>query len=105
MRTHVALIALLATTLAGAAVPPPPDLKPVPDGAPGPDDTPAITIRPGAKGKVEEYRSNGRVYMLKITPRVGKPYYLIDTRGDGTFVRRDALDGGVIPPMWKIKEF
>lgn len=104
MRTLATLFALAFAT-AALAVPPPPDVTPVPDGPPGPDDVPTITIRPGSRGKVEEYRANGRVYMLKITPRNGKPYYLIDTRGDGTFVRRDALDGGVIPPMWIIKEF
>jgi hypothetical protein len=104
MRTPMTLMALFFASVAVAA-PPPPEVTPVPDGPPGPDDVPAITIRPGSKGRVEEYRANGRVYMLKITPRNGKPYYLIDARGDGTFVRRDALDGGVIPPMWIIKEF
>ena len=32
---------------------------------------------------VEEYRVNGRLYMIKITPAKGFPYYLIDTDGDG----------------------
>ena len=32
---------------------------------------------------IEEYRVNGHLYMVKITPRIGKPYYLIDENGDG----------------------
>ncbi len=107
MRTALTLLALLATNLAIAApaVPPPPDLKPVPDGPPNAGDAPAVTIKPSGKGRVEEYRTHGRVYMLKITPKVGKPYYLIDQKGEGFFTRRDSLDGGLQPPMWKVKEF
>jgi hypothetical protein len=42
---------------------------------------------------VEEYRSNGRLYMVKITPARGYPYYLIDSDGDGSFdTRRNELD-------------
>jgi len=32
---------------------------------------------------VEEYRVNGHLYMMKITPKIGRPYYLIDMDGDG----------------------
>jgi len=32
---------------------------------------------------IEEYRVNGHLYMVKITPRIGRPYYLIDENGDG----------------------
>jgi hypothetical protein len=102
-----ALLALLVSGSALAAAPPspPPGLKPVPDGAPGADDAPAVTIKPSGRGSVEEYRANGRIYMLKITPKVGKPYYFIDTKGDGQFVYRGSLDEGFRPPMWLIKEF
>ena len=33
---------------------------------------------------IEEYRINGRLYMIKVTPKNAPPYYLIDTDGDGT---------------------
>ena len=108
MRITLALLTLLVTTgfaLTSFAVPPPPDVKPVPDGPPNPNDAPAVTIKPSGKGRVEEYRAHGRVYMLKITPKVGKPYYLIDQKGEGFFTRRDTLEGGLQPPMWKVKEF
>ena len=66
---------------------------------------PEITIKPSGGGMVEEYRIRGRLYMLKITPRVGRPYYLIDPRGDGNFVHHDMIESGFHPPMWVIKEF
>jgi len=107
MRTPVLLLTLLLSGVAIAAAPPdrPPELQPVPDGAPGPDDAPAVTIKPSGQGSVVEYRANGRLYMLKVIPKVGKPYYLIDQKGDGQFARQDSLDSGMRPPMWVIKEF
>lgn len=107
MRTPVLLLTLLLSGVAVAAEPsaPPPELKPVPDGAPGPDDAPAVTIKPSSQGRVVEYRANGRLYMLKVIPKVGKPYYLIDQKGDGQFARQESLDSGMRPPMWVIKEF
>jgi hypothetical protein len=107
MRTPVLLLALLLSGLAVAAAPSdrPPELKPVPDGPPGPDDVPPVTIKPSNQGRVVEYRANGKLYMLKVIPKVGKPYFLIDQRGDGTFARQESLDSGMRPPMWVIKEF
>ena len=106
MRYPVLLLTLLLSGLVIAAAPDqPPDLKPVPDGAPGPGDAPPVTIKPSSQGRVVEYRANGRLYMLKVIPRVGKPYYLIDQKGDGQFARQDSLDSGMRPPMWVIKEF
>lgn len=107
MRTSILLLTLLLSGVAVAATPSdrPPELKPVPDGPPGPEDAPAVTIKPGSQGRVVEYRANGKLYMLKVIPRVGKPYYLIDQKGDGQFARQDSLDSGMRPPMWVIKEF
>ena len=104
MRYTLILLSLFVAASAGAV--PPPDAKPVPDGPPKASDAPSITIKPSGKGRVEEYRAaNGRVYMIKVIPKVGKPYYLIDQKGEGFFTRRDSLEGGLQPPMWKVKEF
>ncbi len=104
MRYTLILLSLFAAAWAGAV--PPPDVKPVPDGPPSASDAPPVTIKPSGKGRVEEYRTaNGRVYMVKVIPKVGKPYYLIDQKGEGFFTRRDSLEGGLQPPMWKVKEF
>ncbi len=107
MRYPILLLTLMLSSLVIAAPPSdrPPDLKPVPDGAPGPDDVPGVTIKPNNRGRMVEYRSNGKLYMIKVIPRVGKPYYLIDSKGDGQFARQDSLDSGTRPPMWVVKEF
>jgi hypothetical protein len=54
---------------------------------------------------VEEIRDGGRVVMLKVTPAGGKPYYLLDTTGNGNWMRRDSLDDGVRVPQWPIKQW
>ncbi|OJW56618.1 MAG: hypothetical protein BGO60_10835 [Thiobacillus sp. 65-1059] len=107
MRYPLVLLTLMLSGLAVAAAPSerPPGLEPVPDGAPGPGDAPAVTIKPSSQGRVVEYRANGKLYMLKVIPRVGKPYFLIDQKGDGQFARQDSLDSGMRPPMWVVKEF
>jgi hypothetical protein len=68
---------------------------------------PTVTIREEEDRLIEEYKMNGRVYMVKITPKVGVPYYYIDTDGDGQLeldVDRQALNP-VQPVYWKIKEW
>ena len=68
---------------------------------------PTVTIREEEKRLIEEYRINGRVYMVKITPKGGIPYYYIDTDGDGQLeldVDKQALNP-VQPVYWKIKEW
>jgi hypothetical protein len=37
---------------------------------------------------VEEYRINGKLRYVKITPSKGKPYYLVDRDGDGVLETR-----------------
>ncbi len=81
-------------------LPPPPVLDPSEA-----VDEPQITIKQNADQIVEEYRSNGRLYMIKITPKHGKSYYLVDDRGDGKFARQESLDSGLRVPMWLIFKF
>jgi hypothetical protein len=44
---------------------------------------PEITITETDEGTVYEYRVKGQVYMVKIQPTIGPPYFLVDTNGDG----------------------
>lgn len=44
---------------------------------------PEVTIVRTEKEIIEEYRVNGNLYMIKITPAAGPAYYLIDSDGDG----------------------
>ncbi len=44
---------------------------------------PEVTIIKTEEKTVEEYRLNGRLVLMKITPAVGPAYYLVDSDGDG----------------------
>jgi hypothetical protein len=67
-------------------------------------DEPEVTITTRGDDRYEEYRLNGRLYMIRVTPKVGPPYYLIDNEGHGQFMRSD-LAPRISPPVWVIKRF
>ncbi len=69
------------------------------------DQGPQVTITKQTEQTVEEFRAGGRLYMIKITPKIGKPYFLVDDLGDGKFSRQESLDSGVRPPRWAIHRF
>lgn len=69
------------------------------------DDEPEVTITKQTEQTIEEYRSGGKLYMIKITPKHGVPYYLVDDKGDGKFSRQESLDSGFRPPRWVIHRF
>lgn len=90
----------------------PPNLQPIPEPPPPPPGMeldpnlePQVTIIKRGTDTVEEYRIGGRLYMVKVTPPHGTPYYMIDQRGDGSFSRQDSFDSGLRVPMWVIKQF
>jgi len=50
---------------------------------------------------VVEYRRNGLIFMVKIKPDVGAPYYLLDTDGDGILEpAQHPFSSGLIVPQW-----
>jgi hypothetical protein len=103
----VAFVVVLSSSLAHAQRPPP-KLEPLPEPPPPPPmpiEEPAVRIPVQEGDKIEEVREGGRVVMLKVTPPNGKPYYLVDTTGNGNWMRRDSLDDGVRVPMWPIHTF
>jgi uncharacterized protein DUF2782 len=112
------LAAILASLVFAAAAqsvarPRPPGTVPLEEAPPPPAITdgdpaiePQVTVRTEGDQTIQEYRMNGKLYMQRVTPKHGKPYVLIDHRGDGTFMRQDnTLDNGVRVPQWVIKEF
>ena len=107
MRRCIAAVLLLLA--AGAFAQQPPKLEPLPEPPPPPPSAgpgePAVRIPVQKEDKVEEIRDGARVVMLKVTPPGGKPYYLVDTTGNGNWMRRDSLDDGTRPPMWPIHTF
>ena len=44
---------------------------------------PEVTIRQEGDRTVEEYRVNGFLYAIKVTPKTGAPYYLVAVDEDG----------------------
>ncbi|HZQ74041.1 MAG TPA: DUF2782 domain-containing protein [Burkholderiales bacterium] len=106
---RLALLLLVVCTSAALAQSAPPKLEPLPEPPPPPPipgpDEPSVRIPVQEADQVEEIRDGGRVVMLKVTPPGGKPYYLIDTTGNGNWMRRDSLDNGVRVPMWPIIQF
>lgn len=86
------------------AVPEPPEL-PMPVQS-GETLEPDITIIRKGKKTIQEFRKNGELYMVKIIPKVGPAYYLIDTNGDGNIdVRGNDLDSGTNINQWKLFEW
>ncbi|WLI12659.1 MULTISPECIES: DUF2782 domain-containing protein [Pseudomonas] len=72
------------------------------DDAPSAD--PDVTIRTEGDKTIQEYRQNGFLYAIKVTPKVGKPYFLVRADGsDGNFIRSDQPD--MLIPSWKIFEW
>jgi len=65
---------------------------------------PEVHITTDGGERREEYRMGGRLYMIKVFPKKGPPYYLVDKDGKGALVR-DSLRQGITPPMWVIKQF
>jgi Protein of unknown function (DUF2782) len=88
------------------------DLQPLPpppafDQNPGDGDLePQVTITKKTDMVIEEYRVGGKLFKIKVIPKIGKPYFLIDERGDGQFSRQDGPDASNLrPPQWVIHEF
>jgi len=109
MRRYIALFALCLALPASAQQPgglqPLPEPPPPPPGVLDQSMEPQVTIKKQGEDKVEEFRVNGKLYMVKVTPPHGVPYYLIDHRGDGIMSRQESLDTGLRVPMWVIGTF
>lgn len=83
---------------------PPPNPRGVQSGEAIPLGEPQITIIRRGRNLIKEYRLNGHLYAVKITPDGAKPYYLIDTDGDGYMEGQfaDNNNAKVMVPMWVI---
>lgn len=107
-RFLLSLLLLLPLTVQAAN----PPLEQVPDIPPPPmpagidvedDLEPEVKIIKRDKAVIYEYRINNQLYMVKIVPQVGYPYYLMDTDGDGTLESRyNKLEPNIMVPQWMI---
>lgn len=90
----------------------PVDLQPLPNHPAAPDSLrdgeemllgePQVTIIQRDTNTVHEYRLNGHLYAVKITPGRGAPYYLVDGDGDGHMEGQffDNNDAKITVPQW-----
>ena len=64
---------------------------------------PDVVLIESKQRSIQEYRQNGKLTMIKVVPKKGKPYYMVPedpTKHFGDLERADRL-----VPKWKIKEF
>ncbi len=85
------------------------DKAPVPNTAPPPTPSeraqeqiePEVNIIQRSGETIEEYRINGKLYMIKVTPKHAPAYYLVDTDGDGSMDSRSSgLEEDLLIPSW-----
>lgn len=82
-------------------LPPPP----APDVLGEADGEPQVTILHDDTQQTEEVRIQGQLRYVRVTPRHGRPYYLIPDVNGATFIRRDSLDPSLKVPMWTLFSF
>lgn len=107
MRRIAVSIGIALLPLLAPAAEPPGELQPVePPPVPEPVRSgetlePEVTIIERGEEVVREYRIGGELYMIRVEPRRGAPYYLVDTDGDGSLeTRQSELTGGLLIPRW-----
>jgi hypothetical protein len=60
----------------------------------------------GTEDVISEFRINGQLYMIRITPTKGVPYYLVDSDGDGQLETRwNDLASDLLIPAWVLKRW
>lgn|SRR5512140_148163 len=105
------IIAVSALGFALAVAQPAPPPPPLPEVPPPPAVTgdeelqPQVTITQRQGETVEEARVNGRLMWVRVTPRHGRPYFLIPDQGGNTYIRRDSNDTGLKVPLWVLFQF
>jgi hypothetical protein len=64
--------------------------------------TPEVNIIQTEAAVVEEYRREGRLYLVKVVPRGAPPYYFFDQDGDGTLETSGWWRAETPAPMWRL---
>lgn len=100
----VILLAALPVFAQQGNLQPLPAVPPPPPGMEAFDATlePQVTIVKTESETREEYRQNGKLYMIKVTPAFGPDYYLVDQQGDGNFIQQDGPSANLTPATWKV---
>jgi hypothetical protein len=92
-----------------AQTPPPPKSQtytptppPAADATTADPDEPQVTIIRRETEMVEEVRVGGQLRYIRVTPRFGRPYFLVPNGNGQQFIRRDSLDPALSVPMWQL---
>jgi hypothetical protein len=83
-------------------MPLPESVPPPPSGVSGDEELqPEVKITKRGEDIIYEYRVNNQLYMVKVVPRIGYPYYLVDQDGDGSLESRFSnLEPNLVVPRW-----
>ena len=92
--------ATAAESEAAPEPPPPPELPMQDVIINGEVIEPEVRIIKQEESTIYEYRINGHLYMAKVQPVVGPPYYLVDRNGDGEFDSRSTDPANISVPQW-----
>lgn len=107
-KTVLLVLALTIFEVSAGAIPnnlqPLEDIPPPAIGPEGGVDEPEITIIKKGNDTVEEYRIGGELYMIKITPAHGKPYFMHKEDKGGDWIN-DGPSPPLSVPKWTIFRF
>lgn len=88
-RLLLSLLSLVSVnTLAAEPAPITEDIPPPPIMESGQVIEPEVTIKQDEKGTTYEYRVNGRLTLVRVVPKIGAPYYFVDSNNDGVLDMR-----------------
>lgn len=75
-------------------------------GQESPEPSGEVRIKGQGNDVVSEFRINGQLYMIRVTPKKGVPYYLVDSDGDGNLETRwNELAPDILIPAWVLKRW
>lgn len=102
----------LLFSLPAFALAAPADLEPLPEPPPppagyepDPSTEPEVTIIKRGEDTVQEYRINGELYEMKVTPAHGVPYYLVRQARGGEWTKMDGPGEHLSVPQWVLFKF
>lgn len=66
---------------------------------------PQITSRQQDDRQLREYRVNGHLYAIEIIPKGGTPFFLLDSDGNGNFIKSSVTSASQLKvPGWALKK-
>ncbi|TVU72917.1 MULTISPECIES: DUF2782 domain-containing protein [Cobetia] len=66
---------------------------------------PQVTSRQQDDRTLREYRVNGHLFAIEVIPREGAPFFLLDSDGNGNFIKSGVKDAGQLQvPGWARKK-